>query len=431
MRDKRKLTATLIAMVVICRLSVGSEAEVIRLEVSGGKVDCVNVPVCAVIELPEGLANVPVEEITAVLLERPAGPYPQISSISYPGQLVLVGDKKAELWWILPEAKANKTSTWVATLYDRRQQARAIRWKDFTWKDKKGQYLDLLFDGQKVTRYMYALDRSTKQRVLETYKTFHHVFDAAGENLLTNGPDGENPYQGQITYPHHRGIFVGWNRLEFGGKRYDFWHMGDQGRVQKHEKFLELTGGPVLARSNSLVHWNDKDGRTIIAEQRRTTVFRQSEPTVLLLEFDTELRAVNGDVLLDGDPEHAGFQYRPHNDVAAGGKEVKAAYLFHEDGIDPRRDKDLPWVGMSYGLGGKRYSVLHINHPGNPKETIYSAYRDYGRFGAFFKKQIKAGETLVLRYRIWVLEGQMPRREELASKCSVFVDSPKVEVLGG
>jgi len=289
----------------------------------------------------------------------------------------------------------------------------------------------LLFDGRKVTRYMYALDRSTKQRVLETYKTFLHVFDAAGENLLTNGPDGLHPYMtDKVLYPHHRGIFIGWNRLEFGGKRYDFWHMGEQGRVQKHQKFLELTAGPVLARSNSLVHWNDKDGRTIIAEQRKTTVFRQSEPTVLLLEFLTELKAVNGDVFLDGDPEHAGFQYRPHDDVAKGGKDMKAAYLFHKDGIDAHKDKDLPWAAMSYGLNGKRYSVLYMDYPDNPKPVIYSAYRDYGRFGAFFKKKINDGDTLTLRYRIWISEGRMPERVKLANKYLEFVDGPKVEVEG-
>jgi hypothetical protein len=158
-------------------------------------------------------------------------------------------------------------------------------------------------------------------------------------------------------------------------------------------------------------------------------VYRQSKPTILLLDFQSELKAVSGDVFLNGDPEHAGMQYRAHNDVATSGKDVKAKYLFHKDGIDPKKDTDLPWAAMSCGLNGKRYSVLHINHPDNPRPTIYSAYRDYGRFGAFFKKKINAGETLTLRYRILVMEGEMPERGELASKYSAFVNVPKVEVL--
>jgi len=432
MKSKIKFAVAILVSTAICGISVAREDEEIRflrtsgaivLKVSGIETDCVDVPVHATIELPERLVNVPFERINVVVRQKGDGTH-------MPGQLVMTDRKKAEPWWIIPRLKAHTTTTWIVTLSDERLLADALTWNNFSWKDKPGEYLDLLFDGRKVTRYIYAYDTSGKQRILETYKTFLHVFDAQGEKLLTNGPDGLRPYlSNKILYPHHRGIFIGWNRLEFGGKRYDFWHMGEQGRVQKHRKFMELTAGPVLAKSNSLIHWNDKDGQTIIAEQRETTVFRQGDPTVLLLDFCSDLKAVRGDVFLDGDPEHAGFQYRPHDGVAKGAKDVKATYLFHKEGINPKKDKDLPWVGMSYGLNGRRYSVEHINHPDNPKPVIYSAYRDYGRFGAFFKKEIKAGETLTLRYRIWVVEGEMPERQELASKYSAFVDGPKVEVI--
>ena len=429
MKSKRKFASSILAIISICGFSVASEAEQIRLKVSVPNVDCFDVPVQAVIELPlpERLARVPFEEIR-VWFRQDGNLY---HNVSIPGQIVVNDKNQAELWWVLPWAKANSTSTWTAALVDRRQPAAGRSpVKVFSWRDEKGDYLDLLFNNRKVTRYIYAYDNSSKERILETYKTFHHVFDAEGKKLLTNGPDGLVPYlRNQILYPHHRGIFIGWNRLEFGGQRYDFWHMGEQGRVQKHQKFLELTAGPVLARSNSLVHWNNRNGETIIAEQRETTVFRQSDPTILLLEFRTELKAVSGDVFLNGDPEHAGFQYRAHDDVAKGGKEVKATYLFHRESIDPKKNYNLPWAAMSYGLNDRRYSVQYMNHPGNPEPTIYSAYRDYGRFGAFFKKEIAAGKTLTLRYRIWVGRGEMPKRHELADRHAVFVDGPKVEVL--
>lgn len=300
--------------------------------------------------------------------------------------------------------------------------------KGFSWQDTKGQYLDLLFDGRRVARYMYAYDTSTPQRKFETYKPFLHAFDASGKKLLTNGPDGQHPYlKDKILYPHHRGIFIGWSRLQFAGQKYDFWHMKDVAQV--HQKFLQLKAGPARAELSALIYWNDKKGEPIIAEQRQMTVFHEIYPTVLLLDFDTKLKAVRGDVYLDGDPEHAGFQYRASNEVAAASKQLKATYLFHKTGIDPKKDRDLPWVAMSYGLGPRRYTVQHINHPDNPKPTIYSAYRDYGRFGAFFKRKINAGETLKLRYRIWILEGKMPERPELAGKYAAFVDCPAGMVL--
>jgi hypothetical protein len=176
----------------------------------------------------------------------------------------------------------------------------------FSWKDTEGKYLDLLLDGKKVTRYMYAYDTSTEQSTFETYKPFHHVYDADG-NRLTNGPDGSSEYPRKgIRYPHHRGILIGWNKLMFEGRRYDLWHMKEVHQV--HQKFEELTAGPDMAQSTVLIHWNALDGKPMLVEHRRTTVYRQSDPTVVMLDFLSELRAVRGDVLLDGDPEHAGVQ---------------------------------------------------------------------------------------------------------------------------
>jgi hypothetical protein len=422
MRSERKVAILILVIAAICGSSTATGAESISLKVSTN-VDCVDVPVHTVIDLPASFANMPVEEI-AVHLRQTSRGGARIYGMRIPGQIIKGSDKKAQLWWVKPRAKAGSTNRWTVILKRREKEDK----EKFSWNDTEGEYMDLLFGVRKVTRYMYAYDTSTPQRLFETYKPLHHVFDAQGTNLLTNGPDGEHPYiKKEVQYPHHRGIFIGWNKLEFGGQKFDLWHM--KGVSQVHKKFLEMAAGPVLATSSSLINWNGKDGEAMIAERRQVTVFRQSEPTVLLLEFQSELKAVRGDVFLNGDPEHAGMQYRAHNDVATGGNEVKATYLFHKDGIDAHRDKDLPWAAMSCGLNGRRYSVLHMNHPDNPKQTLYSAYRDYGRFGAFFKKKIGAGETLTLRYRILVVEGEMPKRGELAKKYSEFVDGPTVEVV--
>ena len=276
----------------------------------------------------------------------------------------------------------------------------------FSWQDHKGEYLDLLYNGHKVTRYMYGYDHSTPESLHMTYKTYHHVFDETGEKLLTKGPGGK--------YTHHRGIYIGWNKMSVGGERYDFWHM--KGVTQRHQKVLEKTSSPAKASSKTLIHWIDPKGNVVISEEREVTVHRSVKSEILLLDFVTTLTAGKEDVILDGDPEHAGFQYRPHNDVATGPKEVKAAYLFHKESVDVKKDRDLPWSAMSYGLNGNRYSVQHMNHPTNPKGTIYSAYRDYGRFGAFFVKKIAAGESLTLHYRIRVMEGHLPDRKELAKQ---------------
>lgn len=290
----------------------------------------------------------------------------------------------------------------------------------FSWKDTKGKYLDLLYDGRKVTRYMYDYDESNEQRAFETYKVFHHVFDENGEHLLTNGPDGEHPYTKEVLYPHHRGIFIGWNKLQFEGKSYDTWHM-TRGVRQVHQKFLEKKADADKATSTALIHWKTGDGKVMVEEKRTMTVYKPGDGAIVMLDFETELKAINGEVYLDGDPEHAGFQYRPHDGVAKGPADGKAKYLFHKEGIDPRKDKDLPWAALQYGLNGKKYNVQYMSAPANPTaDAVYSAYRDYGRFGEFFKHTIGAGQTLKLRYRIRICEGPMPDRDSLAKQYTAF-----------
>jgi hypothetical protein len=290
----------------------------------------------------------------------------------------------------------------------------------FSWKDTEGKYLDLLYNGRKVTRYMYDYDESNEQRSFETYKVLHHVFDEKGENVLTNGPDGENSYTKEVLYPHHRGIFIGWSKLQFEGKSYDTWHMTN-GVRQVHQKFLEKKADSQKAVSTALIHWKNGDGKVMVEEKRTMTVYKPDDGAIVMLDFETELKALNGEVYLNGDPEHAGFQYRPHDGVAKGPDEGKAKYLFHKEGIDPRKDKDLPWVALQYGLNGKTYNVQHMSDSANPNaDAVYSAYRDYGRFGEFFKHTIDAGQTLKLRYRIRVSEGQLPDREILAKQYTAF-----------
>ena len=90
---------------------------------------------------------------------------------------------------------------------------------------------------------------------------------------------------------------------------------------------------------------------------------------------------------------------------------------------------DLPWTAMSFGLKGTDYTVQHMNHPGNPSPTEYSAYRGYGRFGAWFQGTIPKGEILKIKYRLWISTGEIPTREKMARKYTAFKSNPKVEVL--
>lgn len=265
--------------------------------------------------------------------------------------------------------------------------------KGFSVERKRGAHTTVRMDGKIIARYMTAHDTSTKETLHNTYKPYLHVFDAEGKAPITKGPGGQ--------FTHHRGIFIGWSRIGFKGKRYDRWHMKGGEIVHKEFKKLESTGNSATLTSVTL--WNDNNGKPIL-DEHRTMVFRRApEPGRMIIDFTSTLIAPYGEVELNGDPEHAGIQYRPANEV----DKKKTVYIFPKENADPKKDLDYPWVGETYTLNGKRYSVVHINHPDNPKKTRYSAYRDYGRFGAFFVTTIPKGKSLTVKYRFVIADGEM------------------------
>ena len=274
--------------------------------------------------------------------------------------------------------------------------------------DTPGSHLDVVQQGRVIARYMYAHDTKTDQRRHETYKPYLHVMAGDGKTPITKGAGGK--------FTHHRGIFLGWNRIGFQGKNNDLWHMKTSEII--HREFLETVSADDRTTVKVRLHWMDAKGQVILDEVR-SMEFDHTDPKALFCgSFRCELTAVNDKVTLNGDPEHAGFQYRPTNEVA---ENKSAKYLFHKQGINPKKDRDLPWVALNYEAGGKKYSVQHMNHPGNPKGSIYSAYRDYGRFGSFPKVDLEKGERLQLEFRIRVTEGEMPTRESLAAEYEKYV----------
>ena len=78
---------------------------------------------------------------------------------------------------------------------------------------------------------------------------------------------------------------------------------------------------------------------------------------------------------------------------------------------------------------------MEFNHPDNPKKTRWSAYRDYGRFGAFPKTEIKAGQPLTLKYEFLIVDGEMPPADAIQKQWDEFAGAktatptPKTTVL--
>ncbi|MEM8954068.1 MAG: DUF6807 family protein [Verrucomicrobiota bacterium] len=287
------------------------------------------------------------------------------------------------------------------TLSGMAEQPEYLEGRAFSLVD--GKFLDVGDgEGSSNLRYLFEYDPSDDETRVRTYKPYVHVFAPEGESFLTKGEEGK--------YPHHRGIFTGWSKLGYGGEVYDLWHM-KKGAAQVHREFVDLDVPEGAAGFAALIDWLNPEGVVMLVERREVLLYPAESGAYVDVEFTSELSALNGPVFLDGDPEHAGFQFRPNAEVVGN---RSARYQFHRDDVNPKEDRDYPWVAMTYELeGAGMWTVQMMRDAGNPDDSRWSCYRDYGRFGNFFVGTIEEGETLSFTFRIRVTEGEAPSRERL------------------
>jgi hypothetical protein len=433
-----------------CFASVTAIADdTIQFSIDAGKQDRVNTPISVELAVPAAVKDATRVDVRDETGNKLVG---QLTSPSLLAKPATAADKQVarELHFILPELKAGQSKSYTATIGTKAESSGKPA-DQFQWKDTAGEHEDLLFGDRSVMRYMYhKLDESSKAARDETFKPYHHVFDFEGKNLLTKGPGG--------LYPHHHGIFYGFNKTTFdGGKPVDIWHCTNA--FQEHSKFLAHEAGPVLARQLVEITWNSEpkipdsattpadakkaaegnkklgDKNEVFAkEQREMTVY--NTPGGLMIDFASKLNAELPPVHLDGDPQHAGFHYRSTNEVNE--KSKNETFYIRPDGIDPVKGEkgtrnwpaqkehvNLPWDAMSVVVGGKRYTVAYLDKPTNPKESRFSE-RDYGRFGSYFVTDLTAKDKpLDVNYRLWIQPGAMDV-PDVAGLDTNFVDPPKV-----
>ena len=389
------------------------------LTVEAGRHERRNVPV----RVPISRGQIGDERIASVTLSRKQG---ELVPAQWTGPSV-TSNSAGEVHFVLPRLGAGESLQLKATFSTRPASAGG-----FTWRDQPGHHTDLMLGERKVVTYHYErLDESTPASRVRTYKVFHHVFSLDGDRVVTGGLN-DDP---KVHSPHHRGIFYGFNRITYGdGKRADTWHCTD-GAFEQHERFLASEQGPVLGRQRVVISWHGKD-TAFAEEERELTVY--NVPGGRLIEFASQLRSIAGRVRIDGDPQHAGFQFRAHNDVDA--YTTNQTIYIRPDGVgkpaetrnwDPQTRKgpvNMPWNAMSFVLGGKRYTVAYLDHPSNPKEARFSE-RDYGRFGSYFEYTIDKGRPLTVNYRLWLQEGLM-KPEEVAALSRNFVEPVRVTLEG-
>ena len=253
---------------------------------------------------------------------------------------------------------------------------------------------DVLYGNNKIAAKLVHKDWDAKDP-RPTCKVFHHVFAPDG-TLLTKGLGGK--------FGHHRGLFLGWNQTKKKDKTYDFWHL-NKGESQRF-RGLSLTHaiGIDEAGQVSLIDWCDPQGKIVIRELRGLHVVDYSDDHYTLL-MRSKCSTLIDDIILTGDPQHAGQQFRALQRFAEEDQN-RVTYLRPEGAKDHGNDvwTQCNWIAAILKLDDASYTVLRVEAADNPGETKWST-RDYGRFGATRTVTVKKAHPLVLNQYYVVANG--------------------------
>ena len=174
--------------------------------------------------------------------------------------------------------------------------------------------------------------------------------------------------------------------------------------------------------------------KTFAVEKRELTAYDVKGGN--LIDFVSLLTPTDGPVKLDGDPQHAGFHFRADNEVAAKTKK-EASSSSGPDGVGKpgtevnwpgnKKHRLLPWLAMSFVLGEKRYTAAYLDRPTNPKEARFSERDLRPDVDRTSSPTVTKEKPLLVRYRVWLQEGQMTP-EEVAARSRAFVEPVEVKV---
>lgn len=245
------------------------------------------------------------------------------------------------------------------------------------------------------------------------------VIGPDGENITRNFPMKTDVPGEQQDHPHHRSIEF--SHRDVNG--FSFWapNSKENGRIAevKLVKVEKMSSG----KTGELILLNDwiGDGELVLKERMRLA-FTPLEKNQMLMDYDVELTAANGDVKF-GDNKDGGLSVRvaatmvvEHRETKTGGGTIVNSNGEKNEESWGKRAEWSDYFGPS--PGGTVVGVAMFDHPSNLRFPTHWHSRTYGlntanRFGkGHFEKSsgakmgdgdytIKAGETLKLKHRFY------------------------------
>lgn len=321
--------------------------------------------------------------------------------------------------WIESDLKPGETKTY-------RLETTPAGAKSYVEIDDIGDgMLEVKIAGKLFTRYHYGA---------EFPRPFLYPFNGPKETPVTrNFPMKDVPGEKQ-DHPHHRSVWVAYG--EVNGT--DNWSEGQGHAWIKHQKFEEVTGGPIFGRIRTRNSWTSADGAKQMEDVREFTFFNLESER--LMDVSVRLIASDGDVALTDTKEGGIISVRVATsmDGERGGMIVNA---YGGKTESENWGKPAHWVDYYGPVDSKTMGISIMDHPSSFRYPSRWHVRDYGLFTAnpfalkYYEPEkgwngdytIKNGEDLNFKYRLYVHEGDT-EQAEVGEKYFGFIAPPKVEV---
>lgn len=254
-----------------------------------------------------------------------------------------------------------------------------------------GRKVDIQQDGALVARFIYGEGE---------IKPYLQLFGDSSDSL--------NEWGKEQKFPHHRGFFIGWNKIAYEGgdapakkATVDLWHFNKGGsmNVIKLQKVEARQNGAVIVAD---IEWRGNtqtaNGADLLIKERRELVISKPDAKQTQVDATFVLNAAR-DLTLGGDLQHAGVHFRGSKELLEHTKETSYTWEPEVPSKDGKAlSTEFKWARLAFPIGQRWYSATLLNAPKNPVEQLST--RDYGRFGFFFQRDLKKDETLSLHYRL-------------------------------
>lgn len=277
-----------------------------------------------------------------------------------------------------------------------------------------------------VYNYMPVSGPEGAPEGLERSCYIHPLYGLDGDVLTEDWP---------ADHYHHRGVFWAWPWCRVGERRMDLWLSRD---ARQHfdtwlERKTEADRAEVAVQN--VWKFDDAPDRPVVRETVRFVVYARDEAG-RAIDFELAFTNIAGEsVVIQGQQDaskgYGGFSFRP--DAKRAPLTFTSAQGVHPE--DAFR-VDSAWVDVSSrtAAGGAVSGAAIFQHPANPAYP-HSGWliRHYGFLGASWPHTgahtIAPGETLTLRYRLYVHRGTA-EEAGVAARFKEFEAAAKQESAG-